>query len=311
LVGPSRSYVVPPEARGDRLDQILAKAFPDLTRSRLKALIDQGQVLVGGRGAKSAMRLKGGEVVAVTVPAPIPTVAKAEALPISILHEDKDLVVVDKAAGMVVHPAAGNWDGTLVNALLHRIKDLEGVGGELRPGIVHRLDKETSGCIVVAKNERALAALQASFKAREVEKIYLALVHGQPQDSLRIETLFGRHPVSRKKFSGKVKQGKTALTLVRVVERFDGAALVEVELFTGRTHQIRVHLSEAGHPLVGDSLYGGGRKATQKLKEAQETLGRQALHAWKLSFNHPRTKKRLSFEAPIPEDFAKALDRLR
>jgi 23S rRNA pseudouridine1911/1915/1917 synthase len=185
------------------------------------------------------------------------------------------------------------------------------VGGELRPGIVHRLDKDTTGCLVVAKNERTLVALQKAFKTRAVEKSYLALVHGHPKAEARIETLYGRHPVHRRKFTGKVKEGKPAITVYRTRELFEGAALVEVDLLTGRTHQIRVHLAEAGHPLLGDALYGSGRKAKGRVAQAQEVLGRQALHAWRLAFTHPRTGKVLRLEAPRPADFDAAVALLR
>jgi len=307
----TREHRAPPDARGERVDQYLARAFPDLTRSRIHGLIEAGHVLADGQPAKPARRLRGGELLVLHVPAPVPAVPVAEALPLALLHEDRDLVVVDKAAGMVVHPGAGHASGTLVNALLHRVKDLAGVGGELRPGIVHRLDKDTTGCLVVAKNEQALVALQKAFKTREVEKTYLALVHGVPPAEGRIETLYGRHPIHRQRFTGKVKEGKPAITVFRVLESFDGAALVEVDLLTGRTHQIRVHLSEAGHPLLGDALYGAGRKPKGVVAEAQERLGRQALHAWRLSFAHPRTGKVLKLEAPIPADFDAALTLLR
>lgn len=294
------------------MDQYLARAFPDLTRSRIHGLIEAGHVLADGQPAKPARRLRGGELLSLHIPAPVAAVPLAEELPLAVLHEDKDLVVVDKAAGMVVHPGAGHATGTLVNALLHRVKDLAGVGGELRPGIVHRLDKDTTGCLVVAKNEQTLVALQKAFKTRAVEKTYLALVHGAPPAEGRIETLYGRHPIHRQKFTGKVREGKQAITLYRVLESFDGAALVEVDLLTGRTHQIRVHLAEAGHPLLGDALYGAGRKTAKGTAgEAQERLGRQALHAWRLAFAHPRTGKALSLEAPIPEDFTAALALLR
>jgi 23S rRNA pseudouridine1911/1915/1917 synthase len=293
------------------VDQYLARAFPDLTRSRIQGLIEAGHVLADGQPAKAARRLRGGELLSLHVPAPVAAVPLAEELPLAVLHEDKDLVVVDKAAGMVVHPGAGHASGTLVNALLHRVKDLAGVGGELRPGIVHRLDKDTTGCLVVAKNEQTLVALQKAFKTRAVQKTYLALVHGSPPAEGRIETLYGRHPIHRQKFTGRVKDGKQAITLFRVLESFDGAALVEVDLLTGRTHQIRVHLSEAGHPLLCDALYGAGRKAKGLAAEAQERLGRQALHAWRLAFAHPRTGKALDLEAPIPEDLAAALTLLR
>jgi 23S rRNA pseudouridine1911/1915/1917 synthase len=181
----------------------------------------------------------------------------------------------------------------------------------LRPGIVHRLDKDTTGCLVVAKNERALVALQKAFKTRAVEKTYLALVHGHPKPEARIETLYGRHPVHRQKFTGKVREGKPAITVYRTRELFESAALVEVDLLTGRTHQIRVHLAEAGHPLLCDALYGAGRKAKGRVAEAQEALGRQALHAWRLAFTHPKTGKALKLEAPLPKDFEAAVTILR
>jgi 23S rRNA pseudouridine1911/1915/1917 synthase len=307
----AREHRAPPEARGERLDQHLARVFPDLTRSRIQGLIEAGHVRADGRPAKASLRLRGGELLSLTVPAPVAAVPAAEELPLAVLHEDRDLVVVNKAAGMVVHPGAGHASGTLVNALLHRVKDLAGVGGELRPGIVHRLDKDTTGCLVVAKHEQALVALQKAFKTRAVEKTYLALVHGHPKAEGRIETLYGRHPVHRRKFTGKVKEGKPALTAFRTREYFEGAALVEVELLTGRTHQIRVHLAESGHPLLGDALYGAGRKAKGRVAQAQVGLGRQALHAWRLAFTHPRTGKALRLEAPLPEDLQAAMELLR
>lgn len=303
---------MPSDARGERLDQFLTAALPFLTRSRLKSLIEAGQVQVDGRPiAKAALRLQGGEAVRVDVPAPVAARPAAQDLPLRVLYEDKDLIVVDKDAGVVVHPGAGHQEGTLVNALLHRVKDLAGVGGELRPGIVHRLDRETSGCLVVAKHERSLAALQASFKAREVDKRYLAIVHGEPPQEGRIETLYGRHPVHRQRFTGKVKEGKVAITAFLVRERFEGAALLEVDLQTGRTHQIRVHLSEAGFPLLRDPLYGKSRKAKGAAVQGEAQLSRQALHAWRLAFPHPRTKKALSFEAALPADLEAALSVMR
>jgi len=300
-----RRHRVPPEARGERLDAHLARAFPDLSRARLRQLLEQGRLTVSGRPAsKPALRLKGGEEVALDVPPPAPAEPQPQDLPLRVLHEDADLLVLDKAAGMVVHPAAGHADGTLVNALLHRVKDLRGVGGELRPGIVHRLDRDTSGCLVVAKHEQALRALQKAFAGRSVHKRYLAIVHGVPRAAkATLDTPYGRHPTQRKKFTGKLEAGKRAVTAYEVRERFgSAAALLEVELHTGRTHQVRVHLAEAGHPLLGDALYG--RRRT-------EVIGRQALHAWKLDFPHPRTGARMAFEAPPPPDFTAALDALR
>lgn len=280
-----------------------------LSRSRAAQLIDSGDVTVDGKAAHPALRLRGGEAISLRVPPAQPSSVEAEALPLRVLYEDDELVVVDKAAGMVVHPAAGNWSGTLVNALLHHVDDLEGVGGELRPGLVHRLDKDTTGCLVVAKNERALLSLQEAFKGRDVDKRYLAIVLGEPKDHAVIETLYGRHPRDRKRFTGRVREGKVAKTELTVKERFDGAALVEVVLHTGRTHQIRVHLSEAGFPLLADKVYG--KKAKKQLLDAERAMGRQALHAWKLSFPHPKKKKRMSFEAPLPSDFEAALSLLR
>lgn len=265
----------------------------------------------GKATTKAGLRLRGVEQIVVELPAPTPARPLPQELPLRVLFEDRDLIVVDKDAGVVVHPGAGHLEGTLVNALLHRVKDLAGVGGELRPGIVHRLDRETSGCLVVAKHERSLRALQACFKAREVEKRYLALVHGAPPPAGRIETLYGRHPVHRQRFTGKVKEGKPALTLFTLREAFEGAAWVEIDLQTGRTHQIRVHLAEAGFPLLRDPLYARGRKPKGVAVEAEAALGRQALHAWRLGFVHPRSGKRLVFEAPVPPDLQTALDVLR
>jgi 23S rRNA pseudouridine1911/1915/1917 synthase len=305
-----RVHRVPREARGSRLDQHLAAVFADLSRSRIRALIDEGRVTLAGRPAKASARVSGEEEVVLEVPPPVPAEPLPEDLPVRFLYEDPDLVVVDKPPGLVVHPAAGHAQGTLVNALLFHVKDLAGVGGELRPGIVHRLDRDTSGCMVVAKHERAMVKLQAAFMGRTVEKTYLALVHGAPPDTQRIETLYGRHPVHRKRFTAKVKEGKPAITAYRVRERFEGAALLEVDLFTGRTHQIRVHLAEAGFPLLGEKVYAP-KKPKGGVGEVQAALGRQALHAWKLAFPHPRTGKRLAVESPVPEDLSRALDALR
>jgi 23S rRNA pseudouridine1911/1915/1917 synthase len=299
-----KRVVVAPEAKGARVDQHLASLLPELSRSRLKALIEDGRVTRAGTPVHAAMRLKGGEVLEVDVPAPQPAQLTPQDLPLKVVFQDADLLVLDKAAGMVVHPGAGNRDGTLVNALLFHVSDLSGIGGELRPGIVHRLDKDTSGLLVVAKNDSALTALQAAFKARQVEKTYLALVHGT-LTSGTFRTLYGRHPRNRKRFSGKVKAGKEAVTHYRVIERYARACLVEVNLETGRTHQIRAHFSDAGHPLLGDALYGGSKKA------GPSVISRQALHAWRLRFSHPRSKKALSFEAPPPPDFTRAQAALR
>ncbi|MGZ6028960.1 MAG: RluA family pseudouridine synthase [Myxococcaceae bacterium] len=314
--GPQRREATPgevhrliagPALRGERLDRAVATSLPALSRSRVQALLEAGRVLVDGRPGRAALRLKGGESLEVSVPPPAPAVPEAEDLPLTILHEDRDLLVIDKPAGLVVHPAAGHARGTLVNALLHHVAGLSGVGGVLRPGIVHRLDKETSGCLVVAKNDAALQGLQHAFQARTVVKTYLALVHGHPPASGRLETLHGRHPRDRKRFTGRTRTGKPAITTWRVRTLVHGAALLEVGLETGRTHQIRVHLSELGHPLLGDTLYGGTRKGDARVKAVQGELGRHALHAWRLVFPHPRTGKPVRAEAPVPRDLSDAI----
>ncbi len=286
--------------RGARLDVFVAAHLPSVSRSRAAALVTSGHVTVNGARSKVAHRLLPSDLVSVEVPAAEPAVPQAEDLPLAVLFEDRDVVVLNKAAGMVVHPAAGHRSGTMVNALLHHVDDLQGVGGELRPGLVHRLDKDTSGVMVVAKSDEALQSLQASFKDRAVSKKYLALVAGQPPERGTFETLYGRHPKHRLRFSSKVTQGKHAVTHYEVKRRFARAALVEVELLTGRTHQIRVHFADAGYPLVSDALYA------PKRAQWPDVIARQALHAWKLTFPHPRTGKVKTFTAAPPPDFAAA-----
>jgi 23S rRNA pseudouridine1911/1915/1917 synthase len=292
---------------------------PDLSRARVQRLIEEGNVLLDGRPAKPSARLRGGERLELVLAAAPPSGLIAEDLPLPVLHEDRDLLVLDKAAGMVVHPARGTPSGTVVNALLHRLGDVgrgAAAAGE-RVGLVHRLDKDTSGCLVVAKREAALATLQEAFKAREVEKTYLALCHGVPAPSGRIDTPYGRHPTDRTRYTGRVEAARRAVTGWTVQERFgDRASLLEVALETGRTHQIRVHLSEGGHPLLADAVYGGRRREARleqddPVRRAAEALGRQGLHAWRLAFDHPRTGKRLRLEAPLPADLRRALDLLR
>jgi 23S rRNA pseudouridine1911/1915/1917 synthase len=281
-------------------------------------------VLVDGQRVKASRRLRGGERVEVVLPPPEPSGLVAQDLPLAVLHEDADLLVLDKAAGMVVHPARGTPAGTVVNALLHRLgaagpgaRALADQPADARVGLVHRLDKDTSGCLVVAKRERSLQALQAAFKARQVEKTYLALVHGAPPAEGRLDTRYGRHPADPTRYTTRVRSGRTAATAWRVQERFgDRAALLEVSLETGRTHQIRVHLAEAGWPLLADAVYGGTRREARlaeddPVRRAAGAVGRQALHAWRLAFAHPRTGRRLSFEAPLPPDLRAALRALR
>ncbi len=291
--------------RGERYDRFLARRLPELSRSRIQTLIDAGHVTVSSVPITASGRVQGSEQIALEIPDATPAVPQAEALPLTILYQDRDVLVVDKVAGMVVHPGAGHRAGTLVNALLHHVTDLKGVGGELRPGIVHRLDKDTSGVIVIAKHERALTTLQRAFASREVEKVYLAIVAGQPPEAGTFQTLHGRHPVHRMRFTGRLKTGKSAVTHYRVKERLTGAALVEITLETGRTHQIRMHFSEAGFPLLSDELYG--TRNSSKLTAAP----RLALHALRLAFAHPKTGKRVSVTAPLPADLARAVKALR
>jgi 23S rRNA pseudouridine1911/1915/1917 synthase len=316
VAGPARrQLVISAELAGLRLDLALVKLWPELSRARAQRLLEEGHVTVAGQPARPSQRVRGGEQVALELPTPAPSGLVAQDLPLSVLHEDPDLLVLDKAAGMVVHPARGTPAGTVVNALLHRLG--AGAPGGARLGLVHRLDKETSGCLVVAKREAALLKLQAAFKARTVEKTYLALCHGVPAESGRLDTPYGRHPRDRTRYTGRVGASRRAVTGWRLLERFgDGAALLEVALETGRTHQIRVHLSEAGHPLLADPVYGGLRRegrldADDPVRLAAAALGRQGLHAWRLAFAHPRTGKALRFEAPLPPDLAAALAILR
>jgi 23S rRNA pseudouridine1911/1915/1917 synthase len=327
-----RLVTIPAALAGERIDAALTRVVPGLSRARAQRLLGSGHVTVAGRSPRPSARVRGGEEVRVELPPAEPTATVAQDLPLALLHEDPDLVVLDKAAGMVVHPARGSPDSTVVNALLHRL----GRGGPLpRLGLVHRLDRDTSGCLAVARSDAALASLQAQWKARTVEKVYLALCHGAPAAEGRLDTPYGRHPRDRTRYTsyagghppgspGGTRRGgpaagagRRAVTTWRVLERFgDRAALLEVRLETGRTHQIRVHLSEAGHPLLADAVYGGRRRearlpAADPVRRAAETAGRQALHASRLSFDHPRTGRRLSVEAPLPADLAAALGLLR
>jgi 23S rRNA pseudouridine1911/1915/1917 synthase len=278
----------------------------------VRRLIDEGEVRVNGEVVKAGTRLRGGDQIDVSIAPPRPARAEPQAMDLAVLHEDADIIVIDKPAGLVVHPAPGHPDHTLVNALLARCPDLQGVGGELRPGIVHRLDKDTSGVMVATKNDAAHARLSAHFKSKVARREYLAVVAppmGRREGTFA--TLYGRHPVHRKRFSSKVARGKPAVTHFDVEERFAAAAdLVRCRLETGRTHQIRVHCADAGHPLLGDRTYGR-RPAVPRLAELAAALGRQALHAAVLELEHPRTGERLRFEAPLPADLGALLAGLR
>ena len=302
-------FTVGPAEGGLRLDLFLTGQKTGLSRSQVQRAVDEGQVRVNGSPARSGRKLKAGDEVAVRLPAAKPSGILPEAIPLSILYEDAALLVIDKPAGLVVHPAAGHAAGTLVNALLHHCRDLSGIGGVLRPGIVHRLDKETSGLLVVAKSDAAHQGLAAQFKRHEVKKTYQALVYGEPRaEGGRIEAAVGRHPSDRKKMSTQSRRGRSAVTVWRVRERYGVAALLDVDIETGRTHQIRVHLTDLGHPVVGDRVYGGaGRIRTvgdPVARARMKAMDRQALHAWRLAFSHPVTGERMQFTAPLPADMA-------
>ena len=307
----AQRFVAAAEATGERLDQYLARQVGGVSRSQLARQIGEGAVTVNDVAGTPSRKLRPGDVIVWSPPAPVATEIAAEAIPLVIVHEDQWLVVIDKPAGLVVHPAPGHEAGTLVNALLAHCHDLRGIGGELRPGIVHRIDKDTSGLLVVAKDDATMAALGAAFKAHTVERVYDALVAGKPPGAGgRIDTLYGRDPVARKKFSSRVRAGKRAVTNWLAVERFPGAARIEARLETGRTHQVRVHMAALGCPLLADKTYGKPPR-DPAVRAVAETLGRQALHARSLAFVHPATGKRLVFTSALPPDMDQALAALR
>ena len=303
---------VPEESAGQRLDRFLASVLGTHSRSQIQRLIETGHVHVAGRTAKSNQAVKAGQVVSVEVPEPVAAAVQAEDLPLGIVYEDRDLVVVDKPAGMVVHPAAGHAGGTLVNALLHHVRDLSGISGEQRPGIVHRLDRGTSGLMVVAKHDASHDELARQFHDREVEKEYVALVWGTVQAGRRIDAPIGRDPADRKKMSARARRSRAAVTRIVAAEHFGRAlTLARVAIHTGRTHQIRVHLSAIGHPVVGDSLYGGVRRRVPGDLRAIARLDRPFLHAARLAFKHPVDGRRLEFTSVLPDDLERVLDDLR
>jgi len=309
---PSRlDFQVPATEAGQRLDQFLVGLIPDHSRSQIQRLIRDGRVQLTGRSATPHTALRAGDAIFVDVPAPVDAKPISQPLPIDIVYEDPDLVVVNKSAGMVVHPAAGHADGTLVNALLHHIEDLSGIGGERRPGIVHRLDRGTSGLMVVAKNDAAHADLTRQFHDREVEKEYVALVWGVVQAGRRIDEPIGRDPVHRQKMSARARRARSAVTRVTHAEHLRGVSLLHVAIATGRTHQIRVHLSAIGHPIVGDRLYGGTRRHLPADVRAVMHLERPFLHAARLVFSHPEDGRRMEFTAPLADDLQAVLDQLR
>ena len=310
------SFTIDKSQSGQRVDIFLAQSEAALSRSQVKYAIEEGDVLVNGKAPKVSQKLKDGDIIILTQRPPIEAAAVAQEMPLDIVYEDEAIIVINKPAGMVVHPAPGNADKTLVNALLFHCRDLSGIGGVLRPGIVHRLDKDTSGLIVAAKSDDAHRQLSAQFEKHDVHKKYLALVWGDVKgNSGEIVLPVGRHTTNRKKMSTKSKRGMDALTLWKVRVRYGVATLLDVEIKTGRTHQIRVHLSDRGYPVIGDAVYGNSAKInTVKdplLKAKIKEFNRQALHAAQLSFIHPQKGERVVFTADMPEDLSDLCAQLR
>jgi 23S rRNA pseudouridine1911/1915/1917 synthase len=301
----------------ERIDRFLAECLPELSRSQLKKLIDDGLVLLREAPVKAGLKLKGGEHVEVVVPPVAPIEAIPQAIPLTILYEDSHLIVVDKPAGLVVHPAPGHHEGTLVNALLYHCRDLAGIGGLLRPGIVHRLDKGTSGVMVATKDDFTHQHLAEQFRAHSLTRRYVALLHGVLDSSTgTVDNPIGRHPVQRKKMSSQSRMGRRAVTHWQVLRRYeqDRLTLVELTLETGRTHQIRVHFSELGLPIVSDPVYGSAGRtralADSELRQRVQQLHRQALHARLLGFIHPQTGGYLEFESSLPDDINAVIEYL-
>jgi len=297
------TVMVPADVEG-RIDVWLAEQFPEFSRSRIQTFMWEKCLTCDGEPVKSSAKPRAGQIIKITVPPPVPPTPQPEDIPLDIVYEDAYCLVVNKPAGMVVHPAAGHPGGTLVNALLHYCHDLKGIGGEERPGIVHRLDKDTSGLIIIAKNDLAMAAFADLFHDKAITKIYMALVHGSPEPAEgRVENLLARKPHNRRRMAIVPVGGRTAITNYCVEKQFSAAALVRCRIETGRTHQIRVHMRFLGHPILGDNAYG--RPAFDKMLPILPT--RQMLHATHLSFNHPVTGQPLAFNCPPPEDFATIL----
>jgi 23S rRNA pseudouridine1911/1915/1917 synthase len=304
--------VAPADAAGSRLDRFLVSALAEYSRSQIQKLIADGHVSVCRPPARTMapranLQLHEGDRVVVRAPKAAPSALAAEALPLEILYQDADIAVLNKPAGMVIHPGAGHDSGTLVNALLHHLTDLSGIGGELRPGIVHRLDRGTSGLMVIAKNDRAHQELARQFHDREVEKEYVALVWGLVQAGRRIDAAIGRDPANRKKMSARARRAREAVTRITRAHHLPGLTLCQVAIYTGRTHQVRVHLSTIGHPIVGDSLYGGVHRRVPGDIRAVQRLERPFLHAARLVFTHPTDGRRMQFIAPLPEDLERVL----
>ena len=307
--------VVPADSDGQRLDRYLVSVLADYSRSQIQKLIADGHVTVRRLPTRTLapranLQVHEGDQVVVDAPDVSPSPISAEALPLEILYQDLDLAVLNKPAGMVIHPGAGHGSGTLVNALLHHLTDLSGIGGQLRPGIVHRLDRGTSGLMVIAKHDRAHQELSRQFHDREVEKEYIALVWGVVQAGRRIDAAIGRDPANRQKMSARAKHAREAVTRITRAHHLPGLTLCQVAIHTGRTHQIRVHLSAIGHAVVGDSLYGGVHRRVAGDIRAVQRLERPFLHAARLAFTHPSEQRRMQFIAPLPADLEAVLDGL-
>ena len=313
---PILSFTAAESEAGNRLDAVIITRFPTLSRSRANRLIRGGHVTVNGLTKKPGYIAKPGDLVRFETPSPEPITCSPEAIPISILYEDGNIIVLNKPSGLIVHPGAGNKSGTLVNALLFHCPDLERVGADFRPGVVHRLDKDTSGILVVAKNAVAYESLTRQFKKREVSKRYLALVYGSMKTPGGVVTLpIGRDPRNRKRMSTESRRTRPSETRWKVKEAFSGVTLLEIDLKTGRTHQIRVHCAAMGHPVVGDATYGGKRRwkglVQGPMQDLISAISRQMLHAWRLSFLHPLTRQWMYFESPLPKDMLSLLESLR
>lgn len=310
--------IVTGNQRTERLDSFVSRQIINLSRSRVQQLLEQAMILVNQKPVSKSYKIRPHDVIDVTLPIPEKIEMEAEDIPLNIVYEDADILVVNKPAGMVVHPAYSNWTGTMVNALLHHVRDLSGINGELRPGIVHRIDKDTSGLLLVAKHDKAHRHLSSLFKGHNIEREYWTLVWGKLKKKKgTIETFIGRSPKDRKKFA-VVNEGKTAITHYELISTYDFLSLVKLQLETGRTHQIRVHMAYLGHPVFGDKTYGGdnpnlagiekNKKQAQKLLEL---MPRQALHAKTLGFIHPTSREKVVFDSELPEDFKKVMKRLK
>ncbi|MBR2241209.1 MAG: RluA family pseudouridine synthase [Clostridia bacterium] len=296
--------IVEEENIGMRLDAYVTSKLESISRTNVKRLVEEGNILVNGKNSKVSYKIQRNDEISIEIPEAKELDIKAENIPIEVIYEDSDIIVVNKPKGLVVHPANGNWDGTLVNAIMAICKDsLSGIGGEIRPGIVHRLDKDTSGLLIVAKNDEAHLNMSNQIKDRKVKKVYYALVRGNvSENEATINMPIGRSNKDRKKMA-VTRDGKEAITHFKVIERFNKYTLLEVKIDTGRTHQIRVHLSEIGHPVVGDEVYSNGKN--------EFGIHGQLLHAKSLDFNHPTTGKHMHLEAELPEEFEEVINKLR